>query len=194
MADFEKAFNKTFEIEGGLSTNKNDKGGVTNYGISLKFLKDIEGIDVDDLDKDGIIYEKVGDLNNDGKVDKDDIIALIPVVAKALYFKYFWMPIKGNQIQSQVIANQIFDIAVNSGTRKSIALLQVSLCDVATIVACDGVIGQQTLLATNTASAKLLNNALVKERIANYRKIIAADPTQETFKNGWFIRAAKYLI
>ena len=47
MSHFEKAVEKVLEHEGGYVDHKADPGGATNYGISLRFVKQSTGIDLD---------------------------------------------------------------------------------------------------------------------------------------------------
>ena len=55
-------FDFTIKNEGGYNEIRFDNGGATNYGVSLRFLKD--------LYENGTIWV---DLNNDGKVDELDM-------------------------------------------------------------------------------------------------------------------------
>ncbi len=64
MSNFEKAVEKVLEHEGGYVDHKNDPGGATNYGISLRFVKQSTGIDLD--------------VDGDGDIDADDIKAMTP--------------------------------------------------------------------------------------------------------------------
>ena len=72
MSNFEFAHKFTSKWEGGFVDHKNDPGGATNYGVSLRWLKN-EGIDID----------------GDGKIDINDIKALTPSKAAELFKKEF---------------------------------------------------------------------------------------------------------
>ena len=41
MSDFNVAVDFVLENEGGLSENPKDTGGITNFGISLRFLREL---------------------------------------------------------------------------------------------------------------------------------------------------------
>lgn len=41
MSDFDTAVNYVLRNERGLNESKNDRGGITNFGISLRFLKTV---------------------------------------------------------------------------------------------------------------------------------------------------------
>ena len=71
-------------IEGGHSNDAADRGGETNFGISLRFLKAEGRLD---LNGDGIADY---DLDMDGDIDGADIRLLSPDDAVALYRRCFW--------------------------------------------------------------------------------------------------------
>ncbi len=53
----------------------------------------------------------------------------------------------------------------------------------------DGVVGNITLRAVNTANPAKFHARLLKARIKFIHDIIRRDPTQARFKNGWMRRA-----
>ena len=71
MSNFESAVEKVLKHEGGYVDHANDPGGATNYGISLRFVKQSTGIDLD--------------VDGDGDIDADDIKAMTPEQAKEIY-------------------------------------------------------------------------------------------------------------
>ena len=176
----DKACELVLGFEGGLSYNKTDKGGTTNYGISLKFL---QGCGVEE-----------GDLNGDGVVNEADILLLTPEKAKELFIKYFYVPVKADFIKSEAIAIQLFDIAVNSGAPRAGMLVQQSLNAMNMNVAVDGAIGKDTLSKINSADEKELNNDLVNARLNFYDNIVRKEPSQSIFLEGWKNRARKFII
>lgn len=189
MALFEPAFKIVLDREGGFADKKNDKGGATKFGISLRFLRDC-GIDVDDLDRDGITMEKCGDLNNDGVVDAKDIRLLTVEMAKRLYFKYFWQRIKADVLLDQRIATIAFDMAVNSGNDRAIRYLQMTANQMnAKQIEIDGVAGPDTMRAVNTTvDATKFCLALLQNRKAFYLSLVRSDASQEVFLKGWMNR------
>ncbi len=54
MSRFDKAVEKVLRHEGRYVNHPNDPGGATNYGISLRFLKQL-GIEEADIDGDGFL-------------------------------------------------------------------------------------------------------------------------------------------
>lgn len=95
---FEAAIAVVLQHEGGLSDDKNDPGGLTNYGISTTFMK-------------------ANNLHLDLKqLTKDQ--------AKFLYYKYFWLPYHFQQLTNQEITVKLFDTTVNIGPIPAINMAQ----------------------------------------------------------------------
>ncbi len=174
-SDFQESLKVVFGHEGGLSNNKFDKGGVTKYGISLRFLKD-EGIDIDE----------------DGDIDKDDILWLSKEQAEQLYYNFFYLRVKADKIKSRKVATHLFDIAVNSGVTRAGILIQKTLRNIGKQIKIDGVIGNITLGILNNADSNLVNKNLVDVRLDFYNQIVADDPSQVIFLNGWRNRANSF--
>lgn len=106
MPAFEKAHLFTARWEGGYVNHPSDPGGATNYGVSLRWLKDID-------------Y----DVNGDGFVDINDIKDLSPEIASCLFYNEFWLPLKCPSCPP-LVAIALYDSAVNTGNRQAIKLLQ----------------------------------------------------------------------
>ena len=95
--DFDTAFNKLLQNEGGYSNIKADPGGETMFGITKATAK---------------AHGYVGDM------------AALPLeVAKAIYKKSYWDSIAAEQLPSE-LRFHVFDAAVNSGTGQAIKWLQ----------------------------------------------------------------------
>jgi lysozyme family protein len=196
MGSFPISMKRTFHEEDSTMSGKItfDKGLQTRYGISLRFLRDC-GIDLSDLDRDGITLEHVGDLNNDGRVDLEDMRLMTPQVAERLYFKYFWSPLRLDLVEPQYLADQMFDIAVNMGPKVAGKLLQKAVCQYGIPLKVDGVVGMQTLRAVESCSMKSkLNNMIVDYRLVRYSQIVKDDPAQKVNLKGWKLRAARFTV
>ncbi|HVY32837.1 MAG TPA: glycosyl hydrolase 108 family protein [Caulobacteraceae bacterium] len=167
-----------------------DHGGATAYGVSLRFLKATGSLDVD---HDGFADL---DLNFDHVIDAQDIraIAADPKLADAIYFKHFWIGPGVWQLPKSLDA-AVFDQAVNGGCTAAIRLLQQALNSFAPpVIAQDGVLGtKQTLprLADCLKAEKPVLAAYRQAAADRYRKIVAADPTQAKWLNGWLNRASE---
>lgn len=97
----------------------------------------------------------------------DDVKALTEYEAREIYRTHYLAPFAGI---AEDIKPQVVDIAVNAG-----------------------VVRARQLLALAQQSGKPLGVALVIERLKHYGRIVAADPTQAKFFNGWINRAVSYL-
>ena len=169
--------------EGGYVDDPQDAGGITNYGISVNFAKD---------------HVAFFDLNHDGVVDGMDIKALTPTLAKQAYMQFFIQPAKLDTIpDGSTIRMQLCDLAVNSGVRYSDGHTEaVIVLQRAVNAPVDGILGAGTLAilmaAIQTHGAIVVNNSVVDQRIAFYKKVVAAHPEDQKFLAGWEKRANKY--
>lgn len=179
--NFDYAINIVLEHEGGLSDDKHDPGGITNFGITLGFLKEFKE-----------------DPNQDGVIDKNDIINLTKEQAIALYRKHIWLPCAYNLIEDQYIATKVFDMAVNIGTYKSNHIFQGVLYK----HGCPAVIVDEKIndKAINYVNCKdytdkiiLANNQFYNElRLAYknyYIKLASNNPNLKWALHGWLNRA-----
>ncbi|HRR04729.1 MAG TPA: glycosyl hydrolase 108 family protein [Bacteroidales bacterium] len=188
---FEEALGIVLKWEGGFVNDPLDKGGATNYGISLAFLKNA-GVDKSDLDQDQIVDEKIGDLNNDGNVDENDIILLTKEYAAKLYHQFFWRDIE--YIKDQNLANQVFSLSVNCGYKTAVTLLQKACRFLKANIVVDGVLGPKTEVIVNSLDPVELNNTLVFMAERYYEGIVQKSPSQYRFLKGWKRRAKSFLI
>ncbi len=87
MADFNAAIVKTLAREGGAkyTDDPDDPGGATKYGISQRAYPDLN-------------------IRNITEAEVRDI-----------YKRDYWDRIRGDEIKSQIVAENIFDTAVNMG-------------------------------------------------------------------------------
>lgn len=104
-----------------------------------------------------------------GKVYAD----LEPTV-QSFYRDNFWNKMLGAYIQSQSIANLIFDYYVQSGGFAIKKIQQAVNTVVQNKVAEDGIMGNQTLGAINSAPAVKINNAILDARKAHYENLLQA--------------------
>ncbi len=172
---FKEYLKTIFANEGGLSNNKFDKGGITKYGISIRFLR-AEGIDIDE----------------DGDIDADDILWLNEEQAEQLYYQFFYLRAKVDQIDSQKVAVQLFDMSVNHGVASAVRMLQKVLRNIGYKIVVDGIIGSQTLGIVNQADAELVNKNLVDMRLDFYNQIVNSNPSQRFNLAGWRRRANSF--
>ncbi len=165
MADFEIAVNYVLKNEGGINDRiaSKDPGGLTNHGISLRFLKQVEK---ENLKK----YEIFDD-----EIDEDTIRNLSLDQAKKIYSGEFWIHAPFERIINQEHANYIFDMVINIGINPAIKCVQHSIWAVMRkweFLKDDGIMGDKTLANLNQCGF-LLMPALRAER-ANYYRNLAA--------------------
>lgn len=163
MAKYEEAFQALMKEEGiGLSDNPADKGGQTFAGISRKNWPKWDG------------WRFV-----------DTGVAPPTQLVRDFYFDKFWMPIKGDQVNDQQVANALFSQYVNMG-ETAIRLAQGVLGTVA-----DGKIGPKTLAALNAFSPERFRDRFALAMVARYLGIGLRDKSQRVFWAGWFSRALR---
>lgn len=112
-----------------------------------------------------------------------DIADLTKDEAKEIYHRDFW--VKGQMQEfDPAVSFQVFDIAVNSGIKRAIMLLQR-----AAGVSDDGYVGPVTLAAINAEKTPILLMKLIAERLDFWRHL----STWNEFGAGWAGRAANDL-
>jgi lysozyme family protein len=160
MADFLTAVNKTLEYEGGLVDNPRDPGGLTNFGIALKFHPELTDADIRNMTRTRAI---------------------------GIYRQQYWLDLY-DRIQSQVLANLLFDFSVTSGVHRAVQTLQGAIF-LHNGPAFDGVFGPATLQAANAADQSRLIAEFATSRIEFYVKIDKLE-----FDHSWFGRTFKAFL
>lgn len=173
MAEFEEAMKELAGLEKGLANWKGDPGGITKYGISLKFLKD-----------------HAMDINADHVVNALDVHALTPERAAQIFEEYFWEPMRLGEIHSQAIANQMLDLAANAWTTTAAVTAQRALVDLGTPVAVDGLVGPHTIAAINAQDPQSFLEAFKNRAIGFYKAVVANNPAMMQFMHSWMQRLA----
>lgn len=180
MADYAPAFAKIIELEGGFTDHENDPGGATNLGISLRFLQQNDEYDL-------------GDLDNDGDLDYDDIKLMTLADASKLYKKHWWDKYGYEGIPNQAVANKIFDMAVNMGARQAHKLLQRAINCVLgqRALVDDGLLGPKSSQAMQVALQQplALLASLRAQQEGFYRTLVAGNSSFKVFLQGWINRA-----
>ncbi len=147
--------------EGGLVDHPSDPGGITKWGISLRFLRSV-GVDI----------------NGDGVVDGEDIRSLTEKQVTKLYHDHFWSKCYCDFLPAG-ISLAMFDCGVNQGPGRAKRFLQKALK-----VKVDGKIGPITLATVDKADpGKLLSEFMVRRAI-HYSSLA----NMVVFGLGWFRR------
>lgn len=161
MADFLPAFEAMIKNEGGyvLHTVEGDRGGMTYAGIARNMNPKWPGWVL---------------------IDNGDQVPAQMV--RDFYRASYWNPMQGDRINSQVIAQTIFDFSVNAGAvARKLAQLIVGATP-------DGAIGDKTVTLLNAYDEQKFVMAYALAKIARYRDIVTRDRTQQKFLLGWINR------
>jgi lysozyme family protein len=156
MANFNDAIVKTLAREGGAKFTDvpADKGGATKYGISQAAYPNV------------------------------DIRNLTEPQARDIYKRDYWDRVRGDDLKSQVIAEAIFDTAVNMGVRTTSRMVQ----HVVGIEPADGILGSASLAVINKVAEKDFVPQFALAKIAYYASICNKDYSQTKFLLGWINR------
>ncbi len=176
MSQFEQAVQFVLRNEGGLNENAYDAGGITNFGISSRFLREVP---LDRLRRYGIFET----------VDENTVRNLTIDQAKLIYHGEFWADVF-EKIDSQVLCNYIFDMTVAHGISSAVKMVQRAMWATAFergFIKDDGILGTSTLGYINSFGDELLL-AIVAIRGEVYRCLAIVNPKNEVFLSGWLNR------
>ena len=169
MLNVDQLIDEIIKIEGGYVNHPNDKGGPTNYGITLATLSSWR----------------------DHRVTSADVQRLTKDEAKRIYqTQYFERP--GLAKLTELIQPVAFDMAVNMGPRQAIKIIQKVCCLLEKPVAVDGRMSAMTALAAKSACEAFPTTILSEiaiQRKCFYREIVDNNPSQKVFLAGWMNRA-----
>jgi lysozyme family protein len=170
-----KIISNTIKLEGGFVNHPNDPGGATNYGITLKTLRE---------------YFK------NPEITVEQIKELPEKVAVMIYYEEYFLNTNVFQFPDAV-QSIIFDMCVNHGQKQAYKILQRAVNDVLgeKILVIDGIFGPNTLSKTKKAvklNKKDVINQVVYHRIAFYKLLVDQKPSLKVFLRGWLNRANKF--
>ena len=127
-----------------------------------------------------------GGATNMGITQRDlpgiDIRSLTADVAMAYYRREFWLSYY-NQIDSQAVANKLFDMGVLFGLTEAIMLLQLILS-----IHADGSFGPFTLSSVNAQDPTSLLGLFKQKLYYHAQKVVQAKPQEAQFFQGWVNR------
>lgn len=156
---FITAVNVVLKDEGGYVWDKNDAGGETNFGISKRSYPNV---DIKNLTRDQAI---------------------------AIYYNDFWLKGPYGNLADAELASKVFNTSVNAGQSRAIKLLQQAANAQGANLTVDGLAGAKTIAAINAMYGPAVLASYREAQEAFYLAIIAKDPSQAKFKNGWIKRA-----
>jgi lysozyme family protein len=132
--------------ESGLKETVGDSGSISNFGLTLRFMREIP---LDILKRYGIFKT----------VDEDTIRNLVIEQANMIYKAEFWDDNNFEQIESQHLCNYVFDMGVAHGIGTAIQMLQRAIWAEAFergYIKQDGILGPETITAVNSVGNGLL--------------------------------------
>lgn len=164
--------------EGGFVDHPADPGGATNLGISLRFLR--------------ALGTSLGDVDQDGDIDAEDVQALTREDASRLYRTQFWEPLRLDELPVP-LAMAVFDFAVNTGPRQAVRDLQRTINDYthpSERIAVDGALGPITAgwardLAGHFATGPVFLASYLFRRLSFYTRLVARNGSLLPFLAGW---------
>lgn len=166
MADARTAILITIDLahEGGFQDNPKDRanwtGGQVGVGTLVGTKYGITTLDMPGVD--------IANITSDQAVE--------------YYTEHYWKPLY-SQINSQSIANKIFDLGVLFGVGTAVKELQLALDTPS-----DGVFGSATLSAVNQANSDLLLSQFQEEMIACATAIAEQNPNDAPDLPDWIRR------
>ncbi|MCC5968455.1 MAG: peptidoglycan-binding protein [Pararhodobacter sp.] len=170
--------------EGGYVNDPDDPGGATNFGVTIHTMRRL-GLD----------------LNGDGVVDARDVRALTRAQAVDIFIRHYF---EGPRIAALPDALQasVFDMYVNAGSN-AVRILQRLLVDMGYDIAVDGVIGPQTIRASQAAADSAPGHIADAYGIARrdyYYALADRRPASRKYarrrdggKGGWIVRAEEFI-
>ena len=113
MADFIIAYKRTKPFEGGYVNDPDDLGGETYKGVARKANPTWDGWQIVDFHKTLANFPRNLESNQ-------QLQNMIPGFYKKNYWDVFW----GDKVNSQSIANEIYDQCVNLGVNRALKIAQ----------------------------------------------------------------------
>lgn len=180
--NFSIAHKFTAKWEGGESDHPDDGGGLTKYGVSLKFLGGLSGTQSnrDVLERMGIRLP----------ITRQVIYDLTRDQAASLFRWQFWDKLRLSLIPLRP-AVVLYDAAVNSGPAQSVKLAQRGYNRCVAYgqpLVVDGIMGPATRAAMQLADTDKCLSAMLDAREAFFQAIVANNPSQQVFLRGWINR------
>ena len=154
--NFQECLVKVLKHEGGYVNHKDDPGGRTNLGVTQRVWEDWVG----------------------HPVTEKDMRELTPELVGPMYEMKYWRTSYCEKLP-RGLDLLVFTMAVNSGSGRSVKLLQDAIGVVA-----DGVIGPNTMAKINEANVEVLIDKFSEARTSFYKGL----KTFPVFGVGWLRR------
>lgn len=171
MSHFPSAVAYTLSKEGRLSNDRNDRGGLTKYGIIGPTLATYQR-------KTGLLAGRTV-----ASLTQDEAVAIY----RALYWRY-------DTIEDRTVAIKLFDYGVNVGLTQAVLFAQRALVTLGAEMKADGLWGPQTRDTLNRAvsiyGVPRVLKAMCYHAAKFYLGLVDANRSQIDFIDGWLARAA----
>lgn len=154
--------------EGGYVDHPADRGGPTNYGITLGRLREWRG---------------------DPNITANDVRMMRRGEAALIYLNDYIHRPGFHLIPDDHLREHVIDFGVHSGPVTAAIKLQKVVG-----VKQDGLIGPDTMKAIRRMGAAKASNLLMAERIKLFGRVVSKDHSQAVFLNGWLNRALEFMI
>lgn len=164
----DQLLDRLVEREQGYVNHPNDRGGPTNWGVTLRTLR---------------AYRK-------HHVSIDELKALTVAQAKDVYRFLYWEQPGFNTLElSPANVEMIFDAGVHHGPRRAAQMLQLAIG-----VRDDGIIGPVTRKVAQSMDLETLAARYVGERLMFIARLVEGDPSQLVFLEGWMGRIREFIL
>ncbi len=179
MINFKRAYDKLIAYEGGYVNDPDDRGGETYKGISRKFHPNWCG------------WELVDEFKHNLALLKENEHRIEPCVEK-FYLENYWQKIHGDALP-YVIAEELFEQAVNLGIKKAVKHFQraLNILSKKDLLDDDGKFGIRTLSAAQDllrgVYIRLCYNVLNIMQGSHYINLMLRNVTYRKYI-GWFER------
>lgn len=170
--------------EGGFVNDPVDPGGTTKHGVTIGTMRRL-GLD----------------LTNDGKVTIADVEAMTQARAAEIFVEHYFRAPGLDRLPERIQAS-VFDMYVNAGAN-AVKILQRLLRQMGQSVTVDGIVGPQTIAASQAAAAAAPDHLADAYGIARrnyYLRLADLRPASRKFarsqngtKGGWITRAEEFI-
>ncbi|WP_375281432.1 holin-associated N-acetylmuramidase [Pseudooctadecabacter sp.] len=184
MYDVEEIAEGIVAREGGYVNDPDDPGGATNHGVTIHTMRRL-GLDLD----------------RDGDVDAQDVRVLSRDQAVVIFIDHYFDRPRIAELPAPLHAT-VFDMYVNAGAN-AVRILQRLLRDMRIEVGVDGLIGPQTISATQQGLSAAPDHFVDAYGIARrnyYYSLADGRPASRKYarrrdggKGGWIVRAEEFI-
>jgi len=166
MALFQPALELVLKHEGGYVDNPLDEGGPTHMGITIATLARVRGI----------------------SVTKEDVKRLSLDDVAGIYRTQYWEPSQIALIQSQSLADVIYDQTILCGQHQAIKRCQIALKRLHCDITITGKPDLKTINSINSVDPQVFGTEFIIKTQDYLSNIVIINPKQIVFIRGWLRR------